>query len=153
MKIHALSIALVIWAAPALAHDVQAGSLRISHPWTRPAAAGQNGAGDMVITNTGAQADILVSVTAAGARDTTIHQSMMHGDMASMVAVTDGLVIPPGGAVTLAPGGYHLMFTGLKAKTNPGDTLPATLTFARAGAVKVTFDVQASSATADHPRH
>ncbi len=54
------------------------------------------------------------------------------------------LAIAPGQTLTLAPGGYHVMFTGLKAALVPGSKLPATLTFRRGAAtfpVAVTFNV------------
>jgi copper(I)-binding protein len=56
--------------------------------------------------------------------------------------------------VTFAPGGYHVMFTGLKAPLAPGGKLPATLTFRR-GAKKivlpVTFNVPAAPpSTSEH---
>jgi copper(I)-binding protein len=53
----------------------------------------------------------------------------------------NGLEIPAGGTVTLAPTGHHLMFPGLKQPLTPGETVKATLTFAHAGSVTVTFAV------------
>ena len=48
------------------------------------------------------------------------------------------------GSLTLAPGGYHVMFVGLKAALPQGGKLPATLTFRKGAAtfpVAVTFNV------------
>ena len=57
-----------------------------------------------------------------------------------------GLPIEAGKSVSLAPGGYHLMLMGLKAPLKQGDKIPVTLTFAKAGKVEVTLDVQGIAA-------
>ena len=44
--------------------------------------------------------------------------------------------------VTLAPGGYHLMFTGLKPPLAKGGAVKATLNFEHAGAIPVEFAVR-----------
>ena len=43
------------------------------------------------------------------------------------------LPIEPGKPVTLAPGGYHIMLSGLKRSLKQGDSFPITLSFAKAG--------------------
>ncbi len=43
--------------------------------------------------------------------------------------------------IAFAPGGYHIMLTGLKAPLKTGDSFPLTLTFAGAGEVKVDVKV------------
>ncbi len=62
-----------------------------------------------------------------------------------MREITEGVEIPPHATVTLAPGGYHVMFVGLKHPLVKGDTVQATLTFAHAGVVKVAMPVQPSA--------
>ena len=138
-----LAGALAVLTLPviALAHDYSAGPLRISHPWSRPAGAGMNGAGYLTIRNTGRTPDALVGVNFAGARRASLHSTRMSGDVMSMQAVTE-IVIPPGGSVPLAPGGYHIMFEGLRARSVEGAALPAILVFRRAGRVAVRFTVQ-----------
>jgi hypothetical protein len=49
------------------------------------------------------------------------------------------LTIPARSAVALAPGGLHLMMTGLKRPLRAGDRFPVTLIFARAGKRVVEF--------------
>ncbi|MGA7003158.1 MAG: copper chaperone PCu(A)C, partial [Pseudolabrys sp.] len=65
----------------------------------------------------------------------------------TMRPVKDGLSIPAGQSVTLAPGGYHLMMTDLKGPLKKGDKLVVALVFEKAGEVKATFDVQGVGAT------
>jgi periplasmic copper chaperone A len=67
--------------------------------------------------------------------------SMNNGVM-KMRPLADGLTLPPGKSITLAPGGYHIMLMGLTAPLKSGEKVPVTLTFEKAGEAKVTFDVQ-----------
>jgi copper(I)-binding protein len=54
--------------------------------------------------------------------------------------------------VELKPGGYHIMFVGLKAPLKDGDQFPMTLKFEKAGEVEVTVNVEApkAGAAAEH---
>ena len=54
------------------------------------------------------------------------------------------LEIPAGGSVELKPGSYHIMLIGLKQDLKAGDTIEITLTFEKAGEVKVTAEVRES---------
>ena len=113
---------------------------RVRAAWSRPAAAGTTGAGFMTLANPGPKADALVSVASPLAREVQVHQSMMHGGVATMHAAPN-VPVPAGGAVAFAPGGYHLMFLGLTKALNLGDKVPATLTFASGAKVKASFVV------------
>jgi len=53
-----------------------------------------------------------------------------------------GLELPAGKTVMLAPGGLHLMLTGLKAPLKLGDKLALKLRFEKAGEVEVTVNVE-----------
>jgi copper(I)-binding protein len=54
----------------------------------------------------------------------------------------DGIEIPAGGSVTLAPGGFHIMFVGLKESFADGGKVPVTLTFAKAGTIETFLHVK-----------
>jgi periplasmic copper chaperone A len=58
-----------------------------------------------------------------------------------MRELTSGLDIPANGEVVLSPGGYHVMFTGLKQSLKPGDSVKVSLTFEHAGTIAVEFAV------------
>jgi copper(I)-binding protein len=73
-----------------------------------------------------------------------VHEMTMTGGVMRMRPLSGGLAIPPGQTVALAPGGYHLMLIGPKRPFRLGAQVPATLRFAKAGPVKVTFVVQAA---------
>ncbi|RUY67895.1 copper chaperone PCu(A)C, partial [Mesorhizobium sp. M7A.F.Ca.CA.001.09.2.1] len=70
------------------------------------------------------------------------HEMGVKDGVMTMRPVAGGLEIPAGGKVALAPGGYHLMFMGLKRQPKQGEKFSATLTFEKAGAVSVDFAVE-----------
>ena len=123
----------------AQAADVRVGNLVLSQPYMR-ASMGQarNTAGYLGIQNTGKTPDQLVSASCACADMVMIHMTQISGTIASMKPM-GGLDIPAGATATLAPGGTHLMVMGLKAPIKAGATVDVTLTFAKAGKVKVAF--------------
>ena len=50
--------------------------------------------------------------------------------------------VPAGQRIRFLPGGLHLMFMGLKAPWEVGQTVPVTLQFREAGEVTVSFEVR-----------
>jgi hypothetical protein len=64
-----------------------------------------------------------------------------------MRPLTGGLEIKPGQTVELKPGGYHVMFVGMKQQLMAGEHFKATLEFAKAGKVDVDFTVESLGAT------
>ena len=146
---------LLIGAAsvtPGLAEDFKVGDLQIAHPWSRATPGGAKvAAGYLVITNTGTTADTLVGGTTTVAGKVEVHEMSMKDNVMTMRPVSGGLVIAPGQSVTLAPGGYHLMFFDLKSPLKEGGRLAATLEFAKAGKVDLTFDVQGIGASSPMP--
>ena len=70
----------------------------------------------------------LVSVESKIAASTEIHNMTMNNGVMKMFPV-DGVDVPAGKTVKLAPGGYHVMFIGLKEQMKPGDRVPLKLNF------------------------
>ncbi len=128
------------------AHDFKAGAITIGHPYARATAAGQPiGGGFMKLVNAGAGADRLVSVNAAVSKSVELHMMTMEGDVMRMRQV-DSIELPAGKTVELAPGGYHVMFVGLKAPLKAGESFPVKLRFEKAGDVTVNVKVEAPGA-------
>jgi len=90
----------------------------------------------MTLTNHGATADKLISITTAAAGMAMLHESVDAGGVASMKEMP-GLEIPAGGSVEMKPGSLHIMLMGLNAPLKKGDTLKLMLTFEHAGQVDV----------------
>jgi copper(I)-binding protein len=100
----------------------------------------QSGGGFMEITNTGTTDDTLLAVQADFPR-VELHTTIFTDGIARMTHLDD-LAIPAGETITLAPGGLHVMFMGLKGDPlEVGETVEATLVFEDAGEIAVTFDV------------
>jgi len=140
---------ILVSAQAALAHDYKAGSIEIEHPWSRATPPGAAVAGGyLILKNEGSEADRLVAATFEGSERAEIHQMSVVDGVMRMSPLPDGLAIPPGESVKLAPGGFHLMFMGLKAPLAKGSTMAGTLTFEKGGTVAVEFDIEAIGAAA-----
>ncbi len=133
--------------APASAHDYRLGSLEISQPWTRatPATA-QTGGGFLTITNKGTTPDPLIAARSPASNKVEVHEMKMDGNVMKMRELEKGLEIPAGATVTLKPGGYHIMFMGLKAPLAKDAKVPVTLVFEKAGSIDVELKVEAIGA-------
>jgi hypothetical protein len=108
------------------------GHLTIRGAWTRPAAAGVNGAGYLTIVNSGHAADRVIGAASPAAARVSIHESRVVGSVVTMRTVA-AVAIPAGTSVAFRPGGLHLMLEGLKAPLKTGDSVAVTLVFAGAG--------------------
>ena len=75
----------------------------------------------------------------------------MEGNVMRMRELEKGLEIPAGATVMLKPGGYHIMFMGLKAPFAKDAKVPVTLVFEKAGSLDIALDVEALGASA--PKH
>lgn len=141
--------ARILLVADETAPPVKAGSLVIDRAWARATPAGASvAAGYLRITNDGKEADRLMGGEAPFAGRVEVHQMSMVNNVMHMRQLTEGLEIKPGQSVELKPGGYHLMFVGVKGRLLQGSHVKATLQFEKAGKVEVDFDVQPIGAMA-----
>jgi len=140
MKTFLIAAAVAAFAIPLAAYG--SGKMEVLKPWSRPAVAGTNGVGYMVLANTGRSADALEKVESPLASRVEIHSMSMAGGVMSMTKV-NGVSVPAGGEATFGPGAYHLMLIGLTRTLKAGDQIPATLTFASGAKIKVAFVVSA----------
>jgi copper(I)-binding protein len=138
---------------PAFAHDATIGDIQVTQPWSRAAGTGGTGAGFLTIRNTGTQADRLLSATSPVARNVELHAHVRDGEVMRMREAEGGIPIPPGGTVTLQPGGFHVMLIGLKEALAQGGEVPLTLRFERAGEAQVMLHVGAAGARGPAHQH
>ena len=135
-----LALALLAVALPA------AGQVGIENAWARASVPGAKVAGGyMTIVNRGDKADKLLGATSPAAARVETHVHIMRGEVAEMREVP-GYDIPASGRFELKPGGAHLMLVDLKRPLAPGDKVPVTLRFARAGEIKAELAVGALGA-------
>ena len=138
----ALSLLIALGGAPAFAQEFKAGDIVIDKAWSRATPKGAEvGAGYLTIHNNGATPERLTGGKADFA-NVEVHEMTTENGVMKMRELKDGLAIPAHGTVTLAPNGYHLMFTGLKAPLATGGVVKATLNFEHAGAIPVEFAVR-----------
>lgn len=119
----------------------------VENGWARATVAGQDSAAAyLTIVNRGGSEDRLVSVSVPGANLAMLHSSSMDGGVMRMRDLTDGLAIPAGATVDLAPNGTHIMLAGLKAPLHADEQFSATLRFAKTGTKAITIKVRDASA-------
>ena len=146
------AFATAVVLAPAWARDYKLGSLEIIQPWTRatPATA-QSAGGFLTITNKGTTPDRLVTVRSPVSAKVEVHEVRMENNVMKMRELDKGLEIAPGATVMLKPGGFHIMFMGLKAPVAKDSQVPVTLVFEKAGSIDIELKAAAIGAAA--PMH
>lgn len=150
MKTLSLLALTAILAASSAAHaaDYKLGTITVRQPWSRPAQAGMNGVGFMTVVNAGKTPVTLTRMETAASASVEIHQSAMANGVMTMRELEKGLVIPAGGQIAFAPGGYHFMILSLKAEQKLGQKVPVTLVFDNGRKLKVDLAVQLSPPSA-----
>ncbi|MBO9543873.1 copper chaperone PCu(A)C [Caulobacter sp.] len=142
-RLFAIALTAILAASTAAqAGDYKLGQLTIRQAWSRPAQAGMNGVGFFTVVNAGKTPVTLKSVETPAAGKAEIHQSSTKGGVMSMRRQDNGVVIPAGGQVAFAPGGYHLMLIGLKTAQAQGQKVPVTLVFDNGRKAQVELAVQ-----------
>jgi len=144
-SIHFGAIASALLMASASAQEAartyKVGPLVIESPWARATPAGAKVAGGYVkITNTGQQPDRLLGGSLPVASSVEVHEMTMKDGVMRMRKL-DGLQIQPGQSVELKPGGFHLMFMGLRDGLKDKQTIKGTLVFEHAGTAEVEYKV------------
>src|SRR5690606_32876517 len=115
--------------------------IAIEDPWARPAPAGDNSAAYFVVHNRAGTDDALTGASADVADMVEVHESRVEDGIMKMEHI-HALPIPAGESVTLEPGGYHVMFIGLRRDLEAGDTFQLELHFEQAGTVTVDVEVR-----------
>lgn len=153
MRVLVTAALAIMISNQALAHDYQAGDIKVMHPYSvETAAMAQAGAGYMELVNTGDVADTLLAVEADFPR-VMLHESVMDGDVARMEHLMQ-VEVPAGETVSFAPGGKHVMFMGLGGDPfEVGETFDATLIFENAGRIDVVFKVEEAKDVDAHAGH
>lgn len=145
LQIQALA-AIVLLAATAMIHPAKAqgtDGLRIADAYVRSSgSAAQAAAAFMTLHNAGAAADRLIAASSSVAGTVELHTVVKDGDVMRMRAVP-AIDLPAGQAVTLQPGGLHVMLMDLRRPLAPGESVEITLVFEAAGRRTVNLPVRA----------
>jgi len=123
--------------------------------WVRPTVPGQTSSG--LYARLSAPSGARLTGVSVPVGDASVHEMKMDGNVMRMRELPDGLDLPPGQPVELAPGGLHVMLTGLKQPLAQGSTLPVTLHFVdregRKGDLTLQAPVQQAPAPAAGGEH
>jgi len=117
-----------------------AGGVTIQEPWVR-ASLGNVPTSAAYMTIRSDTPDRLIGVATPAAAGAMLHESVMDGDVLRMRSV-DAIEVTPAAPATLAPGGLHVMLTGLTGRLEEGASVTLELTFANAGTVTVEAPVR-----------
>lgn len=130
--------ATALMTLPAFADEAQ---IKIQDAYAR-ASNTMAGAAFMQITNHADSSDRLVSATSDISKRVELHTHKETGDgVMKMVHVEEGFEIPAHGTHHLKRGADHVMFMGLNAPLEQGDTVTVTLSFEKAGDITVEIPV------------
>lgn len=134
---------LLLGSNAVFAHEFKLGDLTIEHPWARATPPGAAvGGGYLVIENSGASADRLLSASAEICDHVEIHQMAVKDGVMTMTPLPEGVEVPAGGSIEFSPRAYHLMLMQLKQPLKQGEEFHGTLTFEKAGKIEVHFEVE-----------
>lgn len=120
-------LVLALCSAIIFSATVAAQQIEVKEAWVRGTVPAQKGTGafmEIVSSNTVR----LIGMASPLADTVEIHNMTMQNGVMKMFQV-DGIDLPAGKSVKLAPGGYHAMLIGIKQQMKPGDRVPITLTF------------------------
>ena len=125
-KAIAASITSVVLSV-CLTTSVYAQSVEVNEAWVRGTVQGQNATGAFMELTSKSNAR-LVNASSPAAKTVEVPNMKVEGGVMKMYPV-DGVDLPAGKTVKLAPGGYHVMLMGLNAPLQAGRSIPVKLTF------------------------
>lgn len=95
----------------------------------------------VVLKNSSDNTYTLRQVSSPRAASAEIHQSS-HVDGTMVMRPVEKIEILPGAEVSLEPGGYHLMLSGIKGEFNTGDQIPLIFDFGDEVTLEVPAEVR-----------
>ena len=116
--------------------------VQVEGAWVRAVAGPDvNTAAYMMLRNRGDAPDRLTGAQAEVARMTGLHRTTIDSAGLARMGEVEALDLPAGGAVTLAPGGYHIMLMGVGSLVE-GDTVEITLLLEGSGPLDIVAEVR-----------
>jgi copper(I)-binding protein len=141
IRIPFASFAASLALAAATLHGTAHAQVAVADAWVRGTVAGQKASGAFMTLTASADAR-LVEVRSPIAGVIEIHEMAMDGAVMRMRAV-DGVDLPGGKDVALAPGGFHVMLMDLRQPLKAGDTVALTLVIEGRDKSRRTVEVRA----------
>lgn len=125
--------------------------VRAEQPWARATAPRQT-VGGAYVTLTSPVDDRLMGASSPLGR-TEVHEMTMEGAVMRMREQKDGIALPAGKPVTLAPGGYHIMLMDLQKPLVVGQVIAIQLRFQHAPPIDLQVKVAPIGAQAPSMEH
>ena len=145
-----LSGLLVLSPHVASAHEFGRTGMTIAHPWARATPAGAKVGGAYLEVKAAAGTnDRLIGARSPVAGGAEIHVHSMDDGISKMRRI-EGIDVPGGKSVVLAPGESHVMLTDLRQPLKEGDLVKLTLIFEKAGEIEVDATVEPIGAMGPH---
>ena len=108
--------------------------IEVSNSWARLIPNGM-GALFLDLQNSHSESDILIRASSPNAKSVMLHQTERKNNITSMKHLMHGIKIPANENVSLKPGSYHIMLSGLDKNLKLGDKIQVTLEFNNIGPV------------------
>ena len=137
-----LTVSSLLFASFSNAGEFKIENLVITDTWTRatPKNASAGGA-FLTIYNSGTKPEILVGGSSPASTKVEVHETSIEDGIMKMRHLHQGLTIPSGETIEMAPGGHHIMLIGITEPFTEGDSIPLTLEFKNSGTVDINLDV------------
>jgi len=113
-------------------------SVTVSQPWFRYVVAQVPAGGYMMLRNASPDPIVLTGASSPACGMVMLHRSETTGG-ADRMEHAASVTVPPGGAVSFAPGGYHLMC--MEPRMKPGESVDVTLMFKDGRTISTAFPV------------
>ena len=110
--------------------------IEVSNSWARLIPNGM-GALFLEIQNSHPESDVLTQASSPNAKSVMIHQTERKNNITSMKHLMKGINIPANGNLSLKPGSYHIMLSGLDKDLKLGDKIEVTLEFSKNKSITV----------------
>ena len=114
----------------------QAPTLIVKHAWARQAPGSDVAAVYLSLTNTSLKPVVVIGVQSPLANHSMVHETAVVAGQSQM-RMREKIVIAPGQTVNFAPGGTHIMLSGLKRGVAVGQSVPLILLLADGGRLTV----------------
>jgi len=124
-------------------HRANAQTLEVQGAWARATVPGQHATGAFM-TLTAPEGATLLAVRTPVAGHASVHEMKTEDGVMKMRELANGLDLPAGKAVQLAPGAYHVMLMDLKVALRPNTSIPLTLVLKDARGASFEKDIRAS---------
>ena len=135
-------LALVGLATPSRGAPRHA-TVTVTGAWIRATPPGAVTAGGyFTLTNHGRDPVRLAGASTPAAAKLELHHMSMAGGVMTMRPMPNGAVVAAGASLSLAPGGDHVMLTGLRRPLKAGDHVRVVLNLVPGGAMAFDFPVR-----------